>query len=193
MEDDQEHCKVYLNVYDIITNISWSSYLYYAGIGVHHSGVVIFGEEFCYGAHDENSSGIFTIEPRNAPECLFRTSLEMGEINISLSHLKSILNELGTIYTGNSYHILTRNCNHFSRDLCHKLLDTEIPGWINRLARTLYYIQCLVPMSYLDTMVTVNNSQPEEKFSGTDEKVHLFDGNTDLDERRRLLEPKQNK
>jgi len=194
MEERPVLCKVSLNVYDLVT-ANWNSYLYFAGLGVHHSGVVLFGQEFSYGAHDDNSSGIFSIEPMKAPECRFRTTIELGEVKISVGKFKTLLNEMGTVYTGANYHILTQNCNHFSRELCQRLLDKEIPGWVNRLAKSMNYVKCIVPRTFLDTPTGAieEPSQTYVPYSGTPHKLNedkalLIDNREDIESRRRLLE-----
>jgi hypothetical protein len=38
-------------------------------------------------------------------------------------------------YNGDTYHLITKNCNHFCKDMCYKLTGNKIPKWVNRLAR----------------------------------------------------------
>ena len=42
--------------------------------------------------------------------------------------------ELGGHYSGKSYNIISKNCNHFGDEFAKKLCGKGIPGWINRLA-----------------------------------------------------------
>ena len=42
--------------------------------------------------------------------------------------------ELGTHYSGKTYKIISKNCNHFGDDFAKKLCGNGIPGWVNRLA-----------------------------------------------------------
>ncbi|KAK8668737.1 hypothetical protein V6N13_106183 [Hibiscus sabdariffa] len=56
---------VYLNVYDL-TNAN--RYVYWAGLGIFHSGVDVHGVEYAFGAHDYPTSGVFEIEPRRCPD-----------------------------------------------------------------------------------------------------------------------------
>lgn len=46
-----------------------------------------------------------------------------------------LLQKLATEYSGNTYNLITRNCNHFCNDLCMRLTKKSIPNWVNRLAR----------------------------------------------------------
>lgn len=42
--------------------------------------------------------------------------------------------ELGTHYSGKTYNIISKNCNHFGDEFSKRLCGKGIPGWINRLA-----------------------------------------------------------
>jgi len=42
--------------------------------------------------------------------------------------------ELGTHYSGKTYNIISKNCNHFGDEFAKRLCEKGIPGWINRLA-----------------------------------------------------------
>lgn len=63
-----------------------------------------------------------------------RKSLHMGQIDMSQSELDTLIISLGEKYTGASYHLMGRNCNHFSAELISILCNKTVPGWINRLA-----------------------------------------------------------
>ncbi|PPS12739.1 hypothetical protein GOBAR_AA07897 [Gossypium barbadense] len=45
------------------------------------------------------------------------------------------MEKLATDYSGNTYHLITKNCNHFCNDVCIQLTGKPIPSWVNRLAR----------------------------------------------------------
>ena len=45
-------------------------------------------------------------------------------------HVQQAVQEMGEQYKGNAYHLLQRNCNHFSNDLCRKLTEKEAPLWV---------------------------------------------------------------
>lgn len=46
-------------------------------------------------------------------------------------HVQQAVQEMGEQYKGNAYHLLQRNCNHFSNDLCRKLTAKEAPLWVS--------------------------------------------------------------
>eukprot|EP00339_Tiarina_fusa_P003275 CAMPEP_0117034604 /NCGR_PEP_ID=MMETSP0472-20121206/24626_1 /TAXON_ID=693140 ORGANISM="Tiarina fusus, Strain LIS" /NCGR_SAMPLE_ID=MMETSP0472 /ASSEMBLY_ACC=CAM_ASM_000603 /LENGTH=114 /DNA_ID=CAMNT_0004743823 /DNA_START=324 /DNA_END=665 /DNA_ORIENTATION=- len=51
-------------------------------------------------------------------------------------------------FLGTSYHVLTRNCNHFSEALCKELLAKGVPSYVNRLSWLGTFVQCLLPPEF---------------------------------------------
>lgn len=62
---------VYLNVYELMSFDKYNGYLIPVGLGAYHSGVEVYGEEFSFGFHEADYSGVFTVDPRSAPDCRF--------------------------------------------------------------------------------------------------------------------------
>lgn len=54
---------------------------------------------------------------------------------MSHSEFRLFMEELSKKYRGDTYHLISRNCNHFTDDMCMQLTGKHIPGWVNRLAR----------------------------------------------------------
>lgn len=133
---------LYLNVYDL-TPIN--NYLYWFGLGIFHSGIEVHGSEFGYGAHEFSSSGVFEVEPRSCPGFIFRRSVLLGSTDMSHSEFRSFMEELSRKYHGDTYHLIAKNCNHFTDDVCKQLTGKPIPGWVNRLARLGSFCNCLLP------------------------------------------------
>ncbi|KAL1097209.1 hypothetical protein V6Z11_D05G020000 [Gossypium hirsutum] len=123
---------VILNVYDL-TPIN--NYSYWVGFGIFHSGIEVHGKEYGFGAHDFPISGVFEVEPKSCPGFIYRCSILLGCINMSFSEFRALIESVASEYHGDTYHLISKNCNHFTEDIVHRLTGKHIPGWVNRLAR----------------------------------------------------------
>ena len=94
-----------------------------------------YGVEYAYGAHDYPASGVFEVEPQQCPGFKFRKSMTLGTVWMGPKQFRDFMEEISYEYFGDSYHLLYKNCNHFCEDVCKRLLDAPLPGWINRLAK----------------------------------------------------------
>ncbi|KAI8879622.1 DUF862-domain-containing protein [Backusella circina FSU 941] len=151
-DPEQDKRKVVLNVYDMlqpgfITNVGFA-----LGVGIYHSGVEIGDQEYCFGGHDyEHVTGVFMVKPTVGPQgLLFKQSIHMGFTDLTQQQVEKILQDISKTYVGTSYNLLTRNCNHFSEELCKKLTGKAIPGWVNRAARLGTMFPCVIPTEWVE-------------------------------------------
>uniref|UniRef100_A0A914XZM2 PPPDE domain-containing protein n=1 Tax=Panagrolaimus superbus TaxID=310955 RepID=A0A914XZM2_9BILA len=162
---------VKLNVYDMYWINDYASAL---GVGVYHSGVEIHGVEYAYGGHPFEFSGIFENQPGDAEELgenfKFKEAQICGETDFTSYEIKKIIQQLGEDYRGDKYHLITKNCNHFSQMLVKMLTGYDIPPWINRLASmsgSIPFFERLVPPEWLTPValqqsLEEKNKKPEE-------------------------------
>jgi len=133
---------VILNVYDMFWTNEYTGNM---GLGVYHSGLEVYGREYAYGGHPFPFSGIFDIAPRAAGELgeqfRFKQAIHLGNTDFRACDVEKILEELGREFRGDRYHLMSRNCNHFSGAFASTLCGRDIPGWVNRLA----YVSTCVP------------------------------------------------
>jgi hypothetical protein len=56
--------------------------------------------------------------------------------------VQEVVQALGNEYKGTAYHLLERNCNHFSNELCLKLTGNPAPSWVS-IINPSYQHSCL--------------------------------------------------
>lgn len=142
--------QVVLNVYDLTP---LNQYTYWFGFGIFHSGIEVHGKEYGFGAHDFPVSGVFEVEPRNCPGFIYRCSILLGRITMPPSEFRTFIESAASEYHGDTYHLISKNCNHFTEDISCRLIGKRIPGWVNRLARLGVLCSCLLPESLQVTTV----------------------------------------
>ncbi|KAK8945921.1 hypothetical protein KSP40_PGU006731 [Platanthera guangdongensis] len=102
--------------------------------GIFHSAIQVYGDEEWSFGFCENGPGVFSCPPGKNPMYTYRESLVLGETNCSLFKVKQILRELSRDWPGDSYDLLSKNCNHFCDVFCEKLDVSKLPAWVNRFA-----------------------------------------------------------
>ncbi|KAK1266251.1 DeSI-like protein [Acorus gramineus] len=180
---------VILNVYDLTP---LNDYMYWLGFGIFHSGIEVYGQEYGFGAHDFPSSGVFEVEPKTCPGFIYRRSISLGHIDMPPSEFHTFLENMASKYHGDTYHLLSKNCNHFTDEVSLNLTGRHIPGWVNRLAWLGTICSCLLPESFQQPVIKELPEYPF--FSDGSESPSIATGtepidSDDVDQDRHLLSP----
>ncbi|CAN4081479.1 unnamed protein product [Withania somnifera] len=77
----------------------------------------------------------------------------IGRTDLGPKEVRAFMEKLAEEYSGNSYNLITKNCNHFCGDVCVRLTGKPIPRWVNRLARLGFLCNCVLPASLNETKV----------------------------------------
>jgi len=130
---------VSLNVYDLVGSLATTNkVLKYAGTGIFHAGVEVYGSEYSFGGFEDpedEGSGLFVNEePREHPVHVFKQSVPMGETELTEDEVNDLLDELADQWQGQDYDILNRNCTDFSLECCKRLGVGPFPGWVKSAA-----------------------------------------------------------
>jgi hypothetical protein len=114
---------VILNVYKIKKN----SILDSMGINIYHTAIEYDNVEYAFGKiMDSNTSGVYDISPMSYDDGMYLESINLGKVGRREFFVK--LEKLKMLYMGDSYNILTKNCNHFTNDLIQFLFNKRIPS-----------------------------------------------------------------
>lgn len=95
-------------------------------------------------------TGVYWTKPKTEPPGgTFKTEILHGFTFASQPEIEAILDEVSQEFQGRSYNLLTRNCNHFSSELCRRLTGQPGPGWLNRAASIGVALPCVVPRDWI--------------------------------------------
>lgn len=109
-----------------------------AGItGAYHSGLVVAGEEWSYGGHEEEgTSGVYACQPEMNDNYTFYKRVIVGELRAPKKDFERKIHELASTadWDGTAYDLMEHNCNHWTSALCYLLMKRRPPDWINNTA-----------------------------------------------------------
>lgn len=132
-----------LNIYDLTPA---NDALWTIGFGLHHSGVEIMGTEYSFAS----GGGIFESTPKEAPGARFRVAVELGSYDGGQAELQNAISDIRDDFGPNDYHLIKKNCNNFANALSWRLLNRQIPSYVNRLADIGFCCSCLLPKSLIE-------------------------------------------
>jgi len=126
---------VWLHIYDVCAGSVQvvNSIFRKAGTGAFHAGVEAFGCEWSFGFIPEGT-GVYSCPPRSNAQHEYRESVLMGSTKLSEKEFHELLQQLRSSWEGSSYHLLERNCCHFSNALTEGLGVGPVPRWVMNLA-----------------------------------------------------------
>ncbi|KAL9090699.1 MAG: hypothetical protein Q9165_005187 [Trypethelium subeluteriae] len=191
--------EIRINVYDLLPPSRVSSILWSLGTSLLHSGVVIGDKEYAFGGHDQPGvSGVYWTRPRlEPPGGTFKLEILHGFSYLPVEDIEGIVREVSQKFQGPSYNLLTKNCNHFTSHLCHRLTSRRAPSWLNRAASIGVALPCLVPREWTDLEPPDHDTAAGELLDedseedGHDERAPMMRGNErespGAEEPRRLL------
>ncbi|CAK9176903.1 unnamed protein product [Ilex paraguariensis] len=102
--------------------------------GIFHSAVQVYGDEEWSFGFCEEGTGVFSCPSGKNPMYKYRECIVLGKTDFSIFKVNQVLRELSREWPGNSYDLLSKNCNHFCDEFCERLGVPKLPGWVNRFA-----------------------------------------------------------
>mmetsp|Transcript_5878 Transcript_5878/g.16807 ORF Transcript_5878/g.16807 Transcript_5878/m.16807 type:complete len:227 (+) Transcript_5878:49-729(+) len=110
------------------------------GSGAFHCGVVVYGSEWSYSNVQASEggpvagTGVFDCDPMQCEGHRYLETVEMGETSLRDGEVAALLAQLREEWPVAAYDTVTRNCCHFSSELCCRLGVGDIPPWVTSLA-----------------------------------------------------------
>ena len=95
------------------------------GFGLYHTSVGMYGLEFSYGGHNEDSSGIVVVDQGNSAGLQLREALPIGMTYYSGFEIDEIVDNFGEFWLGKDYDPFAKNCNNFTEALIRFVCEKE--------------------------------------------------------------------
>ena len=147
------------------------------GHGAYHTSLEVDGYRYTFAAN----AGIVKTASRNEgvpPGASYKEAIPLGSCSCNRGEINAILKNLGEYFHGRSYHLVHRNCNHFTATLATAIILNDqladpkqgrlnsYPEYINRLASSSSMV-----ISHDDDIVPCNVEAEARKATGADEKI----------------------
>jgi len=149
------------------------------GMGAYHTSLEVMDDRYTFAAN----AGIVKTRSRNEavpPGANYKESIPLGACSVrNRGELQEIINKLQIFFHGSAYHLVHRNCNHFSETFATAIILQETlaepggpqklksyPDWINRLANSSKLV-----VGHDADIVPCNVLEEARKAVGADQKV----------------------
>ena len=119
---------------------------------------------------------MFYHDPKDAPGAVFREFYDYGPYEGTSSQIDNIIAELRPLFPGDSYNILSKNCNSFADALLERLVGHKIPGFVNRMAYIGGIFSFCVPPSLLGDQPSPVDQQGSVTTTGNNSNFKAFTG-----------------
>lgn len=126
----EEGYKVSLHVYDLSGGLARQLSMSFLGKAIEaiwHTGVVVYGTEYYFGA------GIQRVPAGTAPYGSPLRVVDLGVTHVPKDVFEMYLQEISPRYTAETYSLMTHNCNNFSNEVAQFLVGASIPDYIVNL------------------------------------------------------------
>ena len=80
--------------------------------------------------------------PKEAPNATFRESILMGNYSGTYREIEDVVSSMRSEFRGESYNLLTKNCNCFAQALVKRLVNRDIPGCMFHYQFLVYFLNC---------------------------------------------------
>ena len=149
------------------------------GYGAYHTSLEVMDDRYTFAAN----AGIVKTRSRNEavpPGATYKEAIALGACSVrNRGELQEIVTKLSPFFSSTAYHLVHRNCNHFTETFAMAIIMKDslaepgnhhklkfYPEWINRLANTSKMV-----VSHDDDIVPCNVLEEARKAVGADQKV----------------------
>jgi hypothetical protein len=79
----------------------------------------------------------------------FWRQIKLGETTLPFREIEEIISDLKIEFIASTYDAFDKNCNHFSNEFSKKLLNSEIPSYLNRISCLTRILKCLLTNNFV--------------------------------------------